>query len=370
MISYVVGRNFGHLSRCVPNVRYLKKKGKRVTVYSFGGVHRWLRSNLGSSATKLRPCSGKQIKGVHRKRLLRSRLIVHDWRKEMKPLKSIPKKRRPIICGIYHSDLKIRKSDSKRAIKFKKEVIRDANQTTDVFFHMTLGQPSYIPKMKGTRYVPIPLIVRPISQSAQKVKRKLGLKPNERFILVQMGGGKGKYRYQHINQWYKRIDRLKTKHRIVIAGQLNRGKGYSFKNKRIIKAPLFPNGRDLINAAHIVISKPGMGVLTDCIASKTPLLMLPADSRERVVKNDMLRRLIGSNMCILRNGMSTRQLQKRINKVDKNRKRYTRAYSKVRVNGAQVIGKALLQLYKKKPTHVKKLYPRLLKVTPYSVKKR
>lgn len=368
MISYVVGRNFGHLSRCAPNVKYLQKNGIKVAVYSFGGVHSWLKTNL--PGTPLIATSRKKLNGKQKKRLLRSGLIIHDWRKEMKPIKSISKKKRPIICGIYHSDLKIRKKDRPLAVRFKKEVIRKANQTTDLFFHMTLGQPNYIPKMKGTRYVPIPLIVRPISQTPEQVKKKLGLAPSEPFILVQMGGGKGKYRYRHIQRWYRRIDRLKIDRKIVIAGQLAKGKGYAFKNPRIIQAPLFPNGRDLINAASIVISKPGMGVLTDCVASRTPLLMLPADSKERIVKNDMLRRLIGSDICLLRDNMSAKDLKKRIQKVEKNRRLYEQGYRKVRLDGARVVGEAFLKLYKKKPKDIKKLYPQLLKLTPYSIKKR
>ena len=56
---------------------------------------------------------------------------------------------------------------------------------------MTLKQPDYIPKIRNTYYVPIPIIVRPVDQSPEKVKKKLGLSPDDRFILVQMGGGRG-----------------------------------------------------------------------------------------------------------------------------------------------------------------------------------
>ena len=97
----------------------------------------------------------------------------------------------------------------------------------------------------------------------------------------------GALRYQYINKWYKTIDHLKIDYKIVIAGQLFSGQRYKFENPEIVLAPLFSNGRDLINAADLVISKPGMGVLTDCIASNKPLLALPSDTKERMVKNNM-----------------------------------------------------------------------------------
>lgn len=366
MISYVVGRNFGHLSRCVPNVKFLTKKRKKVTIFSFGGVHRWLKTNFRKSRVKLKSCSKNAIKTRHKKKFLRSGLIIHDWRKEMNAIKAISPKRRPIICGVYHSDLKIRSSDSPEAIKFKREVLQIANATTDVFFHMNLKQPDFIPKL-NCKYVPIPLIVRKVEQSPQKVRKKLGLKKNERFILLQMGGGKGKYQYKHVNKWYKLIDKLKIDYRIVIAGQLSSKRRYRFKNPRIVHAPLFANGRDLINAADIVISKPGMGILTDCIASKKPLLLLPADSKERTVKNQMLRDLIGSDLCLIDDEMDAGDLKRRIEEVEKNSSLFTRGYSKVPTNGAEIIGRSLLKLYKKKPSQLRSIYPKLLKLTPYSV---
>lgn len=367
MISYVVGRNFGHLSRCVPNVNYLRDKGKKVTVYSFGGVHRWLKSNFHKTKVKLRPCSKKKIETVYYRRLLSSNLIIHDWREELKAIKMAKFSKRPIICGIYHSDLKIRKSDQPRARVFKEEVLIKADKSTDIFFHMTLKQPDYTPKLQHTRYVPIPLIVRPVDQSPEKVKAKLGLDPHDRFILIQMGGGKGQLRYRYMQKWYKIIDQLKLDYKLVIASQIDRKNNYAFRNSRIVQAPLFSNGRNLIHAAEMVISKPGMGVLTDCIASKKPLIAFPADTKERQVKNNMLRDLIGSDLCLLEDEMSAQEVEKKIKKVEKNRYVFEQAYSEIPTNGAEIVGKALTMLHKKKTSDLKKLYPKLLKLTPYKV---
>jgi len=367
MISYVVGRNFGHLSRCVPNVNYLRKKGKKVTVYSFGGVHRWLKSNFHNTKVKLRPCSKKKIETDYYRKLLLSDLIIHDWREELKAIKMSRFRRRPIICGIYHSDLKIRKTDQPRAKVFKREVLLKADKSTDIFFHMTLKQPDYIPRLQYTRYVPIPLIVRPVDQSPEKVKAKLGLEPYDRFILIQMGGGKGRLRYRFIHTWYKIIDQLKLDYKIVIASQIDSQNNYPFKNSRVVHAPLFSNGRDLIHAAEMVISKPGMGVLIDCIASKKPLLALPADTKERQVKNNMLLDLIGSDICLLEEQMSAYDLEKKIKKVERNQQLFQQAYDEIPTNGAEIIGKALVMLNKKKISDVRKLYPKLLELTPFRV---
>lgn len=367
MISYVVGRNFGHLSRCVPNVNYLMGKGKRVTVYSFGGVHDWLKTNFKHTKVKLKPCSRKKINLVYYKRLFRSNLIIHDWREELKAIKTAKSRQRPIICGIYHSDLKIRKNDQPRAVRFKKEVLEKAEKSTDIFFHMTLKQPDYIPKLKHTRYVPIPLIVRQVDQSPEKVKARLGLDPHDRFILIQMGGGKGQLRYRYIQHWYKLIDQLKIDYKIVIASQIDPHNVFTFKNPRIIRAPLFSNGRDLIHAADLVISKPGMGVLIDCIASQKPLIAFPADTKERQVKNNMLRDLIRSDLCLLKDGISAQELERKIQIVEHNRDLYKQAFTGIPTNGAEVVGKAFMLLNKKKPINLKKVYPQLLKLTPYKV---
>ena len=112
----------------------------------------------------------------------------------------------------------------------------------------------------------------------EQVKQQLGIPADQPFILVQMGGGVGKYRYLFMDEWYEKINQLQTSYRIVVANQLA-GVDFIF-NDHIIQAPLFENGCNLINAADLVISKPGMGILMDCITTGTPLLALPADTKE------------------------------------------------------------------------------------------
>lgn len=47
MISYIVGRNLGHLSRCVATVSKFKKISKKgIKIYTYPHSHAWLRSNL------------------------------------------------------------------------------------------------------------------------------------------------------------------------------------------------------------------------------------------------------------------------------------------------------------------------------------
>src|SRR5690606_36658194 len=139
--------------------------------------------------------------------------------------------------------------------------------------------------------------------------KKLGWKKNEEFILVTMGGGIGRYRYKYIYEWYKKINKIKAPYRIVIVNQFA-GRNIRFR-KGIIKAPLFKNGVDLVNAAKLVISKPGMGIVTDYISTGTPLLALPPDTKERKVNNLMLQSLLGSDLGLVHRHYSHRDLERK-----------------------------------------------------------
>nr|WP_290443437.1 glycosyltransferase [Sporolactobacillus kofuensis] len=168
-----------------------------------------------------------------------------------------------------------------------------------------------------------------------------------------------------MDEWYEKINQLKTPYRIVVANQLN-GVDFTF-NSSIIQAPLFDNGRNLINAADLVISKPGMGILMDCISTGTPLLALPADTKEREVKNMMLRELVGDDLCLARNSLKPKELAAQIEALMAQKEQIKKVCGKIPQDGADVIAKSMKLLSGHNLKELPEIYQDILKMTPFSI---
>jgi UDP:flavonoid glycosyltransferase YjiC (YdhE family) len=330
-----------------------------VKIFAFSHTHGWLRSNFpqGKIHEFLNPKKRPNT-------LMNANLVIHDWRDEVKHLKAKRKGECPIIGGIYHSDMSTTGEDTDWTRKFKEQIRTVSQNSTDIFFHINLLQPEEIPQL-STLYVPIPLIARDITMPPEQVKLLLGIPADEPFILVQMGGGVGKYRYLFMDEWYEKINQLRTSYRIVVANQLA-GVDFIF-NDHIIQAPLFENGRNLINAADLVISKPGMGILMDCITTGTPLLALPADTKEREVKNMMLRDVVGDDICLASNSMSSKALTTRIEGMLNQTEHFKKVFGKMPQNGADVIANSMKLLSGRTLKELPEVYEEILKNTPFKV---
>ncbi|RXT13956.1 hypothetical protein [Ammoniphilus sp. CFH 90114] len=362
MIHYIVGRNLGHLSRCVANVKKFNQiSDQKVKVFAFKHSHSWLRSNLPKA--KIRSFSKEKLKDKT-KNFLKAKLIMHDWRKEVEWLKKERGKKGPVIGGIYHSEMFTTREDSDWTTKFKHEIHDVSEKTTDIFFHMNLLPPYRTPKL-STFYVPIPIISRKVSMSPQKVRKVLGLKSSEPFILIHMGGGVGPFRYKYMDEWYDRLMKVRTPYRMVVANQFG-GVRRKFP-KSVIQAPLFPNGPDLINAAELVISKPGMGIMIDCITTGTPLLSLPADSKEREVKNMMLQDLTNNPLCIASKKTSVHHLSRQIRSLLDQSQLIKQSFQQVPCNGAEVVAKCMKKLSRISLEDLPDAYPEILRLSPFDM---
>ncbi|MCO7175205.1 glycosyltransferase [Sporolactobacillus kofuensis] len=360
MIHYIVGRNLGHLNPCVANLtKFSKISDEPVKLFSFRNTHEWLRANFpqGNIHRSINLQKKADI-------LLNANLVMHDWRDEVQQLKQERTGEGPVIGGIYHSDLSVHREDTDWTRKFKRQIRDISQKSTDIFFHINLTQPQEIPQL-STLYVPIPIIARDVTMAPDQVKQLLGIPKEEPFLLVQMGGGVGKYRYLYMDEWYEKINQLKTPYRIVVANQLN-GVDFTF-NSSIIQAPLFDNGRNLINAADLVISKPGMGILMDCISTGTPLLALPADTKEREVKNMMLRELVGDDLCLARNSLKPKELAAQIEALMAQKEQIKKVCGKIPQDGADVIAKSMKLLSGHNLKELPEIYQDILKMTPFSI---
>lgn len=361
MISFIVGRGMGHLGRCISISNRLRKKRKKVRVFAFRQTHKYLRKNL-SRKIKIRPYKEGSISGSKS-----ANVVIHDWRPEITKLKKRHAfNKRAKLVSLYHSDFFVRRGDDRKMRKFKRQILRVAGKT-HVFLHMNLLPPQKAPKGLKCVYIPIPLITRKLTKSKAKVKKKLGLKRNESFILVQMGSGLGDGRYNSIRKWYKAINRLSKKYRFVVAGQF-KNERFSF-NKRVIQAPLFPNGKNLVHAAQLVITKPGMGILSDCISTRTPILMLPPDTSERKQKVQMLKKIMKSDLGYVK---KPKQLERKIKQGLKRRSIFQNKFKKIRTDGAAIASRIISKLEKMSPRSVRKNKNQLCRLSPFckSLRKR
>lgn len=355
MISFVVGRNMGHLSRCVSITKKLLQLNLPVQVFGFEGTHDYLLDNLKSNVSLKAYEESTQFEEGRQ-----TQLLINDWRSEVVRFRKegLLDKNTKIVT-IYHSDFSMGSNDSLEMQEYKKKILNIANHS-DIFLHMNLFPPKEANPGLNCIYIPIPIITREISQSPEEVKRELGLQEDEQFILVQMGGGLGIHRYQQIEEWYKHINGLAGKYRFVVAGQLKE-EDYKF-DKRIIKAPLFPNGRNLVNAASLVISKPGMGILADCISTGIPLLFLPADDAEREQKISMLSKILNNDWGTIN---KPEEIVTKIQQALENKHEIQKKFKQIPSNGAEVASQIIEMAYRTPLLELPNIREDLLRLTPF-----
>ncbi|BAH41710.1 hypothetical protein BBR47_07330 [Brevibacillus brevis NBRC 100599] len=354
MISFVVGRGMGHLGRCISISEKLQQHHLPIHVFAFRETHGYLSKNLHNDI-QLKAFKSKKFEDGKQ-----TTLLINDWRSDVPRFRSEGKVGgNTKLVTLYHSDFIIGTNDSAPMREYKNRIVEIANQS-DIFLHMNLIPPKQTHPQMNCIYIPIPLITREISQSPQEVRRMLGLQQNEPFILVHMGGGLAN-RYEQIVKWYDQINSLAGRYRFVVAGQLA-DEDYQF-DERIIKAPLIPNGKNLVQAASLVISKPGMGILGDCISTGTPLLFLPPDDAEREQKIDMLREIVNSDKVSIQ---EPEEIVPKIEYVLANKEVIQKRFSLIPTNGAEVASKIIEMAYRIPLSKLAKRQEDLLRLTPYS----
>ncbi|MGG3478057.1 hypothetical protein ABES21_11120 [Peribacillus frigoritolerans] len=355
MISFVVGRNMGHLGRCISISEKLHQLNLPIQVFAFKESHGYLLDNL-QNHIPLNPYKSRKFEDGKQ-----TELLIHDWRSEVTAFRIEGKvDLNTKIVTIYHSDFSLDRNDSTEMREYKQKIQKTANHS-NIFLHMNLFPPERSDTNLNCIYIPVPLITRDISIPPEEVKNKLKLQADESFILVQMGGGLGPSRYQQIVKWYEQINALAGRYRFVVAGQLQE-EDFQF-DKRIIKAPLFPNGKNLVNAASLVISKPGMGILGDCISTGTPLLFLPADDAEREQKIGMLRKILNSDMGTIK---EPEEIVTKIEQALAKKNIFQENFSKIPTNGAEVASKIIETAYRIPLSELPKRREELLRLTPFS----
>ena len=196
----------------------------------------------------------------------------------------------------------------------------------------------------------------------EKVKEFLGLENNEEFILFHVGAGTDRTMYRFVNEFYREVDKLDIEYRIVVADNLA-GKNFSF-GERVIKAPFFVNGMNLIEASKMVVTKPGMGIVQDCIMADKPILFTPGDGAERNLKIELMQELLDNEMPVIEE-FESGKIRDAISECLKMENIYREKYGKIPKNGAEIMAKALAMFTVAGKRYYKDTIPLIKKLTPF-----
>jgi hypothetical protein len=114
----------------------------------------------------------------------------------------------------------------------------------------------------------LPFVARRSSRDPQEVRRRLGLPAGERLVLVSFGG----YGVEGLNTGALR---QLAGYRVLLPGDVD-------------EAAMYAQGlayEDLVRAVDVVATKPGYGIISECLANDTALLYT---SRGHFVEYDVL----------------------------------------------------------------------------------
>ena len=108
---------------------------------------------------------------------------------------------------------------------------------------------------------PIPLLVRTTDEPRDELRRRLGLSTGERVVLLTFGGiGFGGLDLEALG-------RLENFRFLVFEEAAE-----AAPDNVTVLAHRCDNHHELVRAADIVVSKPGYGVVSECLAAGTPIL--------------------------------------------------------------------------------------------------
>lgn len=108
----------------------------------------------------------------------------------------------------------------------------------------------------------VPLVVPVGKRAPQDVRRDLGVSPGESLVCVSFGG------FDFDRFPWPEVGRRAPGLRFVAMTRMARPPAH---NVVVVPPGTMPHA-DLVHAADLVISKPGYGIVAECIAGRTPLL--------------------------------------------------------------------------------------------------
>ncbi|MDK2932687.1 MAG: hypothetical protein PWP27_497 [Clostridiales bacterium] len=350
MITNIINAGFGHSVRFIAMLESLRTFSHApITCLTPGSMIKFIKANttqyncdvhnfyyLQSLVSKRKKSTKSLIKASDKKLLQKlntTTIMINDFFVNAQKIQRLFSNN-TITCCLYHGNIEIKKNDDLKTAAFKK-MVRDTASKHDIFFHINIQQPQYKPNLKCI-YIPIPIVSRRISMHKQTVNSILGLQPEEKFILVHAGSAVMENVYKDLHNFYTAVNTLKTSFKIVVASSLG----------------------------ELVISKPGMGILQDCIVTNKPLLFLPGDFAERNLKIQLLDQLLQGNLPMIKN-ISASNLEESINQCLSIKNLYQAAYEQVPVNGADILARAANILKDIKKDKIQDFIPMIKEMSPF-----
>ncbi|MBW2966955.1 methyltransferase domain-containing protein [Candidatus Woesearchaeota archaeon] len=273
------------------------------------------------------------------------------------------------LVGLYHANLEDAVDDDDKMRRFRQKQ-RGIVDNLDLYLHTTADpDPVY---RTSTPVIPVPLVVRESEENPRDVKRLLGMRNSERFIYVVVGGkGNGSMNKKHDGRknyevFFDSLDSIDAASLGVDKIVVNTGgKDVSFSNPDIITVDKVPNGQDYVRAAEMVVGKPGMGTLAECLKFGTPFLMakwkLEAEEMEKV---RLLKEVTGEHHPTIW-GHSPEHISDRIRLTMARRYELADSMTRVPTNGASVVAEIVDQLQDRTGALDDRVHAALMKLTPY-----
>jgi len=284
VLFYITGHGFGHATRVIEVINELVKAAPRVRPLISTAAPRWLFEERAAPGFEYLQCENdvgvaqKDWRGVDKRETLRR--CAEFIRKELTLLQTqLDLVARTKVAAIVSDIPAVAFLVARKAgvpgfgitnfswdwiyapylaeypeYRFVVEHIRGSYSTADCLLRLPFhGDLSAFPVIED-----IPLIARRSGLEREEIRRRLSLDRNRKMVLVYLG------RFEH----EKALSDPPAGRR---AGETRRRDDYVFLAPRDIK----PAGllfQDLVKAADAVVTKPGYGIVSECIANRTPIL--------------------------------------------------------------------------------------------------
>ena len=271
ILYYVTDHGLGHASRTVAIIRELKKEKIEIIIRSndpFGFFKKSLPGiKIISGQTDFHPVMSKKNGMIFNESKTRTNLS--NWISQMPALirkeSTIIKKIKPHIIISDISFMPILAS-SKNKIKSllvssfvwneslkipnnMRYYIKNSYKNADIILRLSLGTPVNFQNVHK-----MGVVARHSTLSRKQIRKKLGIKYNEKLVLVSLSG--------------KEKIQLKHSENIKILDVSDYSTIKKNNTKNLIE------GQNLITAADLVICKCGYGFVSECLTSKTKFLYI------------------------------------------------------------------------------------------------
>jgi hypothetical protein len=305
-LAYVLSSmyGFGHSARAIAVAHALNPVQPITFIAKGAPSHKFLKNNLTGYESRLsfvepdaeRPMTDEEfeLENQHLVEIFaRAGAIVNDFNHQIPGLRSLMAQsgvEAPLV-GIYHS-VSGYSSVDETITRLQKNFMQGA-QGFDYLFLMepkTRHEPSYALE-SGTQVVPIDPIVRRPDLTAEEVKIQLGLDPDDEFVYVQGGGQINGEELEVVGRWLHSSSLRGLRAVVAFNGTLQ---SVSAGTTTYIKPR--SDGHNLIAASVGVISKPGMGTISEAIANRKPLLLVDYPGAEAQSKFEIIKHILGDDV--------------------------------------------------------------------------